>query len=155
MFKTIVLGLDGSQESQKAAEVAAELAGSQGRIIAVHVRELLVGRAGGQTLHVDEEAIEADVRAQVAELAKRMDIRLKVSSSIAGGPAHILAEVAGAVQADLIVVGTRGHSQVVGLLVGSVAQRLLHIAPCPVLAIPASFVQAAREGSSEAAAVAS
>jgi nucleotide-binding universal stress UspA family protein len=65
MFKTIVLGLDGSKESQKAAKVAAELAGNEGQIIAVHVRELLIGRAGGQTLHVDEESIEADIRAQV------------------------------------------------------------------------------------------
>jgi nucleotide-binding universal stress UspA family protein len=38
--------------------------------------------------------------------------------------------------ADAIVVGTRGHTALTGLLVGSVPQRLLHIAPCPVITVP-------------------
>jgi nucleotide-binding universal stress UspA family protein len=36
----------------------------------------------------------------------------------------------------VIVVGTRGHGPLAGALLGSVAQHLLHDAPCPVLAIP-------------------
>jgi nucleotide-binding universal stress UspA family protein len=39
--------------------------------------------------------------------------------------------------ADVVVVGTRGHTAIGGLLLGSVTQRLLHVAPCPVLAVPA------------------
>ena len=35
-----------------------------------------------------------------------------------------------------IVVGTRGRTALTGLLLGGVTQRLLHIAPCPVLAVP-------------------
>jgi nucleotide-binding universal stress UspA family protein len=41
------------------------------------------------------------------------------------------------VAADLIIVGTRGHTALGGLMLGSVTQRLLHIGKCPVLAIPA------------------
>jgi nucleotide-binding universal stress UspA family protein len=36
------------------------------------------------------------------------------------------------------VVGTRGHQAVAGLVLGSVMLRLLHVAPCPVLAVPAA-----------------
>jgi nucleotide-binding universal stress UspA family protein len=52
------------------------------------------------------------------------------------GPAHVIADIAKNNGSDLIVLGTRGHSAVAGLLLGSVTQRLLHIAPCPVLAVP-------------------
>ena len=43
---------------------------------------------------------------------------------------------ADAAGADVIVAGTRGLGTPVGLLVGSVTHRLLHIAHCPVLAVP-------------------
>ncbi len=45
----------------------------------------------------------------------------------------------------MIVVGTRGRSPLAGLLAGSVAQRLLHVAPCPVLAVPAAVPAPADE----------
>lgn len=53
-----------------------------------------------------------------------------------GGAAHSIAEAAEGAQADVIVVGTRGQTPLGGLLLGSVTQRLLHIAPCPVLVVP-------------------
>ncbi|MDX6594530.1 MAG: hypothetical protein QOJ13_3726 [Gaiellales bacterium] len=146
MFNTIILGLDGSTESKRAIPVALELASSDdAKIIAVHVRELLVGRAGGQTLYANEQEIETGVRETVDELAKAgNDVKLVVVPAIAGGPAHVLADVARDERADVIVVGTRGHGQVMGLLLGSVTHRLLHIAPCPVLAIPGTPVEATR-----------
>jgi nucleotide-binding universal stress UspA family protein len=143
MFNTIVLGLDGSEESKRAFPSARELASrSGGRIIAVHVRELLVGRAGGQTLHVNEDEIEAGVRATVEEFGRAgADIQLMVVPVVAGGPAHVLAGVAREENADVIVVGTRGNGQLMGLLLGSVTHRLLHIAPCAVLAVPGTSVE--------------
>ena len=47
-----------------------------------------------------------------------------------------LANLARDSSADLIVVGTRGRSALVGAIGGSVTQRLLHVAHCPVLAVP-------------------
>ena len=57
---------------------------------------------------------------------------------ILGGPAHAIKQIADEVDAEMIVVGTRGRSQVGGLLLGSVAQRLLHIAGRPVVSVPPS-----------------
>ncbi len=50
--------------------------------------------------------------------------------------ARAIAEIADRSKADLIVTGTRGHSEIAGLFVGSVTQRLLHIAKQPVRAVP-------------------
>jgi nucleotide-binding universal stress UspA family protein len=50
----------------------------------------------------------------------------------------MIVDAARAFGADLIVVGTRGYGAVRGMVVGSVTQRLLHVADCPVLVVPAS-----------------
>jgi nucleotide-binding universal stress UspA family protein len=138
VFKVIVLGLDGSEMSDGAIPVARELAQKDGgRIEVVHVRELMAGRAGGYPVHPDEDELEAKVRKQVDELnSNGTKASLHLVTTVTHGPAHAIAEVADEVHADLIAVGTRGHAPVAGLLLGSVTQRLLHIAHCPVLAVP-------------------
>ncbi len=156
MFRTVVLALDGSPESLAAIPYARELVGEGGTIKAVHVRELLMGRAGGQTLNANEDEVLGSVRRTVDELVKAgVDITLDVATAPAGGPAQVLAESARQVKADAIVMGTRGRGQVAGLLLGSVTQRLLHLAHCPVLAVPpgAAYAAGGRTTTSAAARV--
>lgn len=137
MSKTVVLGLDGSQDSVRAIPFATEQAGADGRIVVVHVRELLIGRAGGLPLVVNEDEVEADIRRRVEDInAAGVRAELEVISAVAGGPAHIIADVARKEDADVIVVGTRGHRQIPSLIIGGVTHRLLHMTPCPVLAVP-------------------
>jgi nucleotide-binding universal stress UspA family protein len=145
VFKVIVLGLDGSDESDRAIPVAQELAQKDGgRIEVVHVRELMVGRAGGYPVHPDEADIETKVRTQVDELNKAgTKATLRVITAASHGPAHEIAEVADELHADLIAVGTRGRGPVAGLLLGSVTHRLLHIATCPVMAVPPAHANGA------------
>ncbi len=54
-----------------------------------------------------------------------------------GDPARRIADEAERLGADLIVMGTRGHTGLKHLLLGSVAERTHRIAPCPVLSVPA------------------
>ena len=139
MFKTIVWATDGSESADRALPYAKELAGArEGRLVVVHSKELLVGRAGGYPVLADEDDIETKIERQVEQLRKEgVDASFELVSGAVSHAAHMISDAAREVGADLIVVGTRGHSAIVGLLVGSVTHRLLHIAPCPVLAVPA------------------
>jgi nucleotide-binding universal stress UspA family protein len=154
MFTNIVLALDGSPESLAAVPYARELVQREGGSIeAIHVRELLMGRAGGQTLNANEDEVTASVQRVVDELAQAgVSVTLNVATAAAGGPAHVIADLARRSNADLIVMGTRGRGQVAGLLLGSVTQRLLHLAHCPVMAVPPGAVALAEQRNAEAAA---
>jgi nucleotide-binding universal stress UspA family protein len=139
MFKTIVLGIDGSDASDRALELATMLAKEHGsNVRVVHVVELAVGRGGG-LVHLDEDALRATFEQQTRGLVEAgVDAELELHSVIAGGPAHVLAEVARRSNADLIITGSQGHSAAAGILLGSVTHRLLHLAHCPLLVIPAT-----------------
>ena len=149
MFNTILLALDGSEAAERAIPLAEDLARHDGgRIIVGHVRELLAGRGGGQTLNANEDELEASVHEHAAKLAASgIETSVEIATSVMGGPAHALAEMAEREHVDVIVAGTRGHAPVAGLLLGSVTQRLLHVAPCPVLVMPAVAKMADRTAS--------
>jgi nucleotide-binding universal stress UspA family protein len=138
MFKVIIWASDGSEHAERALEYARGLAeGGSARLIAVHVKEIAVGRAGGYPVQVDEEEVERKIQRQVNDLKDAgIDANYKQCGASAGGAAHAIADAATEVGADLVVVGTRGQGPISGLLLGSVTHRLLHVAPCPVLAVP-------------------
>jgi nucleotide-binding universal stress UspA family protein len=92
----------------------------------------------GLAVHADEEIVEARLKKVVDGLsAEGFDATLKIVNHIGPQAAHEIADVADEVGADLIVVGTRGYGPIAGLVLGSVTLRLLHVAACPVLAVPA------------------
>lgn len=138
MYKVILWATDGSENSDLALEHVRRLAELEGsRVIAVHVKEMAVGRASGYPVRVDEDEIEQKIRGQVEELkGAGVDVELELGSTSAGGAAHALADLAAETNSEVIVVGTRGQGPLTGLLLGSVTHRLLHIASCPVLAVP-------------------
>jgi len=147
MFRTIVWATDGSKTANAALPYARNLVADGGKIIAIHCKELFDwGRVAGQPVLADEGDLEAQITEQLAELrAAGEAIELRIVSGAAGRTAQIVADAARETEAELIVVGTRGHSPVAGVLVGSVTQRLLHLASCPVLAVPAQVEVAAPE----------
>ena len=137
MFKTIVWASDGSPEAGRALEVAKMLAQEDGAsLVVVHVAEHYATKTG-LAVFPDEEVVKRRLEQTVGELAKDgFEAKLRLVDHVGPHPAHDIAKVAGEVGADLIVMGTRGHSEIAGLLLGSVVQRVLHIARCPVLAVP-------------------
>ena len=138
MYKTIVLALDGSEGSARALPHAVELAReSKGRIVVAHVDERIAAKGSMPTVLPNEEELQETIRRQLEEIAAAgIEATLEKSVIVLGGPGHAIADIAEAVDADLIVVGTRGHSSIPGLILGSVAHRLLHVAHRPVLAVP-------------------
>lgn len=139
MFKTIIWATDGSEAAERALSTALELtAEANGRLLVVHANERLGGRAGGAPVFADEEELQLEFVAKVNDLVgSGVNASFHVVSGLNTDPADLIADVAKEADADLIVVGTRGHGRVAGMLLGSVTQRLLHVAPCPVLAVPA------------------
>jgi nucleotide-binding universal stress UspA family protein len=138
MFDVIIWASDGSEHADRALEYAGGLAEADGsRLIALHVKEVTLGRAGGYPVQVDEEEVEQKVQRQAHDLKDSgIDAAYEERGTTAGGAAHAIADAAKDAGAGLIVAGTRGQGPVSGLLLGSVTQRLLHVAPCPVLAVP-------------------
>ena len=140
MFNSIVWASDGSEYAEKALELVKGLAKEGGgSVTIVHVVERVEGAgASGPPRRVDEGQVQAHLQ-EVADALSGEGIpaTVKISGDVGARPAHVLATTARELGADLIVVGTRGHTAIGGLLLGSVTNRLLHIAPCPVLAVPA------------------
>jgi len=139
MFEKIIWATDGSDAADRALSYALKLAESNGSsVVAVHCNEHIIGgKAKGQPVLADEEELQAKIAHQVHELKEKgVDASLVVIDERSPGAAHSIADHAEKVKADVIVVGTRGHSTVAGLLVGSVTHRLLHIAPCPLIVVP-------------------
>jgi nucleotide-binding universal stress UspA family protein len=140
MFSTIVWATDGSEHADRALEYAVQIAQRDGATIHVaHVVEKLVGvRVAGQNAKLDEGSLDAKIADQVRALGAQhgLTVKLHMTAGRTGDVAGRIAEIAGECRADLIVVGTRGHSAVVGAVIGSVTQRLLHVADCAVLAVP-------------------
>jgi nucleotide-binding universal stress UspA family protein len=140
LYKKVIWATDGSEWADRALPHARRIAVESGApLVVVYCEEFTMpGKGGGSfPVHANEEEIEAKVERQVAELSgDGVNATLESTRTMVGGAAHAIADVAAREQAELIVVGTRGHTPIAGLLLGSVTQRLLHISPCPVLAVP-------------------
>jgi nucleotide-binding universal stress UspA family protein len=140
MFSNIVWATDGSEHADRALDYAAQLADDErAQLHVVHIVEMLVGgRVAGQRAFLNEDQLDAKIKAQAQEVSLRYRIQttLHMTPSGISNIADRIVEIAADSRADLIVVGTRGHSAIGNLVLGSVTQRLLHVASCPVLAVP-------------------
>ncbi|HEX3706365.1 MAG TPA: universal stress protein [Mycobacteriales bacterium] len=139
MYHRIVVGTDGSSTADCAVDVAGGLALLMGAAIHVvsayrpaRAAAVLAGSGGGLPWFGEEERSDAEAVLEGAT-ARLSRVSLAVSAvSRLGDAADVLLAVAEEVDADLIVVGNRGLTGVRRYLLGGVADRVAHHAPCSV-----------------------
>lgn len=136
MFDKILLAVDGSEHAKRAVSVAADVAKASAgcEVIVFHVREVELAR-GAQAPETPSEAADM-VNSIVHDLhAQQVKARGDARSAAFGRAAHDIVDEAKSIGADLIVMGSRGLSDFTGMLVGSVAHKVIHLAECPVLVV--------------------
>lgn len=144
----IVVGIDYSPASDLALERAFELAVAQPRA-EVHVVNVV--RLYGAQAVVDgpgepagfASVTLADATALVGRYVEQRrqafhasldSLRIRAHLRLEA-PAHEIAQIAADLEADLVVVGTHGRRGIARLLLGSVAEAVVRLAPCPVLVV--------------------
>jgi len=139
MFTHILCATDVSEDADRALAYARRIATGDGaELHIVHVVEkLAAGRAAGQNARVDEQERYDKLRLESSEMSESgIKTTLHMPRANVGAVADCVSRIASDNDEDLIIVGTRGRSALVGAVLGSVTQRLLHVSPCPVLAVP-------------------
>lgn len=141
LFRVVLVGVDGSDGARHALMWAAALAeATSAEVVAVHVltysRELLRD-LGPDTVHTWrhdlEQRLEGEWTAPISGVPHRT--RLIEADSPAAG----LLSAAASEHVDLIVVGTKGHGNLPGRVLGGVSYRLAHRAQQPVVVVPTAW----------------
>lgn len=152
MYEVIVLAVDGSKHSAATIVSAAEIARAfRSEVVVVHARQhiqsLVVAApeavslpvlTGGDQMAEIEQDLEAAARRLVDNVTSeltRQDIKARAVVASGRSIARSILEAAQDCHADLIIIGSRGLSDLSGLLLGSVAHQVVQHAHCPVLVV--------------------
>jgi len=142
-IRNIVVAVDFSSHSERALDQAIELAAPLGATlhlvhsymeVPAHLLERNIWIAEDVWDRIrDEDGQRLEV---LRERAAARGVEVQVHQS-PHPPREAIVERAAALDADLIVMGTRGHAGLKHMLLGSVAEQTLRAAPCPVMVVPA------------------
>jgi nucleotide-binding universal stress UspA family protein len=145
-LKTILLPTDGSECSSKALTYALSFAQQYGaRVVALHVIERRweeqTRRASGElrpdVLRAAQERHEEEVRQHLEEVRNAgTKVGVVVETRVmTGTPVEEIVRLAREFPVDLIIMGTHGRTGISHVFLGSVAERVVRQAPCPVLTV--------------------
>jgi nucleotide-binding universal stress UspA family protein len=141
-LKTIVVATDLKGQSEAALEYARKLAGAYGaRIVLAYGEDPVDYAAVGAIPGRVRAELSSKARAHLDELAGEL-LREGIRSHTEigqGEVAQLLLDVARRYQAGLIVMGTRGNEGAGPVVIGAIAEHLVRLAPCPVLAVAADW----------------
>ena len=145
LTQTILVPTDFSEASELAVDAARILAlQNEAKVLLIHVFDPVplapiatrhVGAVGQQHLEADLEASiqEALERLRHEKLGDVQDVRTELV--LGSSPANTICEYAEKQGVDLIAISTHGRTGLSHLLIGSVAERIVRHAPCPVLTL--------------------
>jgi nucleotide-binding universal stress UspA family protein len=143
-LKRVLVATDFGEAAEVALNYGRELARAFGaRLDVLHVCDSLAARGiGGDAFVPDytmlQDELEAGAREQLAALLNEEDRTVLNATPVlltSAAPALTITQYAKESGADLIVMGTHGRGAMAHLLMGSVAERVVRIAPCPVLTV--------------------
>lgn len=139
-MKKIVVGTDGSMTADDALDWAYDEATRSGAdVYVVHAWSYPYGYGGARvTVEEPPELVKLDAAKTLDDVCKALQARkggdVKLHPRLlSGSPAKVLVQESA--DADLLVVGSRGHGGFLSLLLGSTARQLAHHAPCPVVVV--------------------
>lgn len=136
MFERILLAADGSASSRKAADVAADIGKKYGaEVLVFHVLERQITELGTYDVEQPDEA--SDFVDEIVRMLKDAGVsaRGEVETAPNARVPRAIVEAAKEQDAGLIVMGSRGLSEWEDLFLGSVTDRVLHLAECPVIIV--------------------
>ncbi len=137
-FKNILLGVDGSEHGWKAARLAGDLTRTMQSDL------WIVTAFDPVPTYLGQPNLQQALNARIMEAEAVLDRALQEvgvlpnpprTEILEGPPAEAILRVAETRHCDLIVMGTRGLGQLRGLLLGSQSQKVVSLAPCPVLLV--------------------
>jgi nucleotide-binding universal stress UspA family protein len=143
MYQRIMVAVDGSETAERGLQEAIRLAkDQQARLAIVHVIDIVIvnGAEEFSETYIDSMREYArSVLEQAHKAAQAAGVETEVQSpEIFTSGFHVadkIAQLASDWKADLLVVGTHGRRGVQRLLLGSVAERVVRVAPCPLLLV--------------------
>jgi nucleotide-binding universal stress UspA family protein len=137
-YEKILVAVDQSPVAEREVAAARELAQlSKGEVRVLHLREreILGGRGGVVAFETGDEA-SAIVDGAVQALADRgITASGQARNTVYGHAAKEIVEEAKEFGAEVIVMGSRGHGDLAGLVVGSTAHKVIHLTDRPVLVV--------------------
>lgn len=138
-IKQILVAVDGSDRSQNVVKQALEMARAfEAKILILYVRPKIhdyIGQPYYQQI-LDKQMLQADLVVEPhKQTLENSDVEYEVLI-LEGEPAEMIQEAATIEKCDLIVMGTRGLSNIQGMALGSVSHKVLHGAACMVLLVP-------------------
>jgi universal stress protein A len=144
-MKTLLVPIDFSTASGSLLQTAATLAQALGaRLVVLHVLQP-IAPIGDPMIMPDmaqiasmQKAAEQEARAQLTRACEKVaELGMTAEQELRDGPASAaILERAAALPADLVVMGSHGHTALYDLLLGSTSHDVLKKSPCPVVIVP-------------------